>query len=41
MVELGYRLLGLGYGFLLFSAFVWCWRIKMRIDRRRARWGKI
>ncbi len=41
LIELGLRLEAIGTALLLFSAFVWCWQRKVRMDRRRARWGRI
>ncbi len=41
LIELGLRLEAIGTALLLFSSFVWCWRVKVRMDRRRARLRRI
>ncbi len=41
LIELGLRLEAIGTALLLFSGLVWCWRVKVRIETRRKRWGKI
>ncbi len=41
MIELGLRLEAIGTALLLFSGLVWTWRRKVRMDRRRARQGRI
>ncbi len=41
MIELGLRLEAIGTALLLFSGVLWIWTRKVRMDRRRARQGRI
>ncbi len=41
LIELGLHLEAIGTALLLFSGVLWIWTRKVRMDRRRARWGKV
>ncbi len=41
LIELGLRLEAIGTALAAFSLLAWIWQRKVRMDRRRARWGKI
>ncbi len=41
LIELGLRLEAIGTALLLLSGFIWIWTRKVRMDRRRARQGRI
>ncbi len=41
LIELGLRLEAIGTALLAFSGLLWIWQRKVRMDRRRARWGRL
>ncbi len=41
LIDLGLRLEAIGAALLLLSGFIWIWTRKVRMDRRRTRWGKV